>query len=262
MSKIVKEHIHSLIEKDMREDGRNLLEYRKPVTVEYGVSPKSAEGSARVKIGDTEVIAGVKMGIGTPFPDTPDEGALMVGVELIPLSNPEFQSGPPDITAIELSRVVDRGIRESKVIDLKKLCVKKAEKVWMVMIDIYPINDAGNLYDACALAACAALKDARFPTLDEKTMTVDYKKRTSKKLPLGDLPVGVTVLKIKDKLLVDPITQEWDNLDARLSVFTLPDGKICAMQKGGERPLKEDDIFSMMDIAVDKSKELRKVLEK
>ncbi|MEK6904556.1 MAG: exosome complex protein Rrp42, partial [Nanoarchaeota archaeon] len=255
MSKIIKEHITALLEKGMREDGRKFLEYRKPVTIEYGISPKAAEGSARVKIGDTEVVAGVKMGIGVPFPDTPDEGALMIGVELIPLSNPSFETGPPDIEAIEMSRVIDRGIRESKVIDLKKLCIKKGEKVWMVMIDIYPINDAGNLYDACGLAACAALKDARFPTLDEKNFTVDYKKKTSKKLPLGDMPVGVTVVKIKDKLILDPITQEWDNLDARLSVFSMPGGELCALQKGGDSPLSEDNIFQMIDIAVDKAKD-------
>ena len=84
----MKEHILKFIEKEMREDGRKLLEYRKPIKVEYGISPRSAEGSAKVTIGETVVAAGVKFEVGEPFPDSRDEGILMVGVELIPLSNP------------------------------------------------------------------------------------------------------------------------------------------------------------------------------
>src|SRR3989338_5346357 len=163
MIRVVRDHIRSLAEKGAREDGRDFLEYRKPIKIEYGVSSKSAEGSARVTIGDTEVVAGVKLEVGEPFPDTPDEGVLMVGAELLPLSNPEFESGPPSIDSIELARIIDRGIRESKCIDFSKLCIKKGEKVWMVFIDIYPINDSGNLFDAASLAALAALKDAKFP---------------------------------------------------------------------------------------------------
>jgi len=257
---MIKDHIVSLLAKDMREDGRKLTEYRKPITIEYGISAKSAEGSARVFIGDTEVVAGVKLEVGKPFPDTPDDGVLMVNAELLPLSNPEFESGPPSIGSIELARVVDRGIRESHMIDTEKLCIKKGEKVWIACIDIYPINDAGNLFDAAALAALAALKDARFPEYDEKEGKVDYSKKTKTKLPLAKEAVEITVIKIKDKFLVDPTTEEWEALDARLTVAVLEDGKLCALQKGGDGSLKPDDIEKMVDIALEKSKELRKLL--
>ncbi len=46
------------------------------------------------------------------------------------------------------------------------------------MIDIYPLNDAGNLWDAGALAALAALKDAKYPEFDGEK--VDYSKKTKK----------------------------------------------------------------------------------
>jgi exosome complex component RRP42 len=38
----------------------------------------------------------------------------MVGCELLPISHPSIESGPPGIDAIEIGRVIDRGIRESK----------------------------------------------------------------------------------------------------------------------------------------------------
>jgi len=52
----MKNHIVELIGKDIRLDERKLEEFRN-ITVEVGVSSK-AEGSARVKLGDTEVIVG------------------------------------------------------------------------------------------------------------------------------------------------------------------------------------------------------------
>ena len=37
-------------------------------------------------------------------------------IELLPMAFPTFESGPPSEQAIEYSRVVDRGIRESKML--------------------------------------------------------------------------------------------------------------------------------------------------
>ncbi|MBW3019320.1 exosome complex protein Rrp42, partial [Candidatus Woesearchaeota archaeon] len=199
----LKKHLLNYYKDGVRFDGRKIMDYR-PVKVEYGVS-ESAEGSARVSIGGTVVIAGVKMALETPYPDTPDKGNLMVNAELLPMSSPEFETGPPGDQAIELARVVDRGIRESKAIDVKKLCLRAGEKVWSVMIDICTVNDEGNLFDAAGLAAIAALKDARFPKLDEHEF-VDYDEKTDTPLPLDKEPVPVTVLKIGDQFIVEPLS--------------------------------------------------------
>jgi len=119
-----RKHLLNTLNLNLRYDGRKLDEYRKIVVETNCV--KNAEGSARVKIGNTEVIAGVKMAIEKPYPDTPDEGMLMVGAELLPMSNPDFELGPPGIQAIELARVVDRAIRESKIVDMRNLLCGQA----------------------------------------------------------------------------------------------------------------------------------------
>src|SRR3972149_8262699 len=115
--------VKQVVERGKRIDGRPMDKYR-DITIEINYV-KSAEGSARVKMGDTEVVCGVKVEPGTPFSDTPDEGVLMVGAEFLPLASPHFESGPPTEDAVEVSRVVDRAIRESKVIDFHKLCIKE-----------------------------------------------------------------------------------------------------------------------------------------
>jgi len=257
MYRELRDHIISLLNAGMRLDGRKFTEYRKPIEIEKGVI-KTAEGSARVKIGETDIIVGVKLEVGEPYPDTPDEGTIIVGAELLPLSNPDFELGPPGIQAIELARVVDRGIRESKALDFKKLCIEPGKKIWMVIIDICPINDAGNLFDASSLAALAALSSTRYPAFDGEK--VDYKTKTDKKLELEKTPIAVTVIKIGDKFIVDPDTEEEKVIDSRLTVSSIEDGTLCALQKGGDYPLTTEDIDKMLDIGIEKGKELRKRL--
>jgi len=254
----MKDYIKSLIEKDLRSDERKLLEWRKPIKVEIGVS-KKAEGSAKVTIGETEVIAGIKMNVGEPYTDSPDKGVLITGAELLPLSSPDFNPGPPDQQTIELARVVDRGIRESGMIDTTKLCIKKGELVWTVFLDIYTINDAGNLIDASALAAVAALKNCVFPKLEKDK--VKFGEFTKNKLPTKQEPITCTVYKIDNKFLIDPTTEEEKIADARLSIAIDEKGNINAMQKGGLIALTVEEIDEMIKIALDKIKELRKVLK-
>jgi exosome complex component RRP42 len=258
MKEELKEHINNSLKEDVRLDGRKKEEFRK-IEIETGVI-KTAEGSARVKCGNTEVIAGVKLDVGEPFPDIPDEGVLMVGAELLPLSNPEFESGPPSTESIEVARVIDRGIRESQAIDTKKLCIEKGEKVWMVMLDVLPINTDGNLIDVGGLAAIAALLDCKMPSI--KDGKPDVKNMTDKKLPINEMPIPVTVVKIGDNFLLDPVESEEEVLDARLTVTVMEDGRLCALQKGGESPLTTEDLKKMFELAIKKSGELRKLVKR
>ncbi|MFH0832977.1 MAG: exosome complex protein Rrp42 [Candidatus Aenigmatarchaeota archaeon] len=251
--------IREMAEKGVRIDNRKFDLYRK-IKIEKGVI-SSAEGSARVEIGNTKVIAGIKMDIGEPYSDTPDEGVMSVGAEFVPLASPEFESGPPGAAAIELARVVDRAIRESKCIDFKKLAIDK-EHVWMVFVDIDILDDDGNLIDASGLAAIAALMNARIPEIGEE-FKINYEKKT-KPLPIEGIPVSTTVAKIDGKLLVDPCLVEFEALDSRLTVGTVEkkDGVyMCSMQKGGSTGLTLEEIDEMIALAIEKGNELRELLK-
>lgn len=252
-----KQHLIGYLAKGTRYDGRGLLEWR-PIHVETDIS-KSAEGSARVRVGQTELIAGVKLALEKPYSDRPEEGNLMVNAELYPLSSPKFEPGPPGEQAIELARVIDRGIREAKTIDVKKLCLKAGEQVWSVSVDIVTINDDGDLMDAGALAAMSALQTACFPGI--KDGVVDYGERTSKPLPLDMHPVTVTVYLIEKYFIVDPLPEEEEAADARLTVAVDEHGMVRALQKGGAMRLTIDQIDQMVEIAVKKAPELRKLIK-
>ncbi|MBO3808371.1 MAG: hypothetical protein FGF50_02105, partial [Candidatus Brockarchaeota archaeon] len=72
ISKLEQQELRRLLAENKRIDGRNPLQYRN-VSVQLGYVEK-AEGSALVELGNTKVLAAVKVGIAVPFADTPNEG--------------------------------------------------------------------------------------------------------------------------------------------------------------------------------------------
>lgn len=249
-----KQFIIELGKKGLRHDGRALLERRQPVKIETGVS-KNAEGSAMVTMGKTRIVCGVKLEIGTPYPDKPDEGSLIVTSEFAALASPTFEPGAPTEDSIELARIVDRGIRESGAIDTKSLCIKAGEKVWMVMIDLYMQNHDGNLIDTAALAAMAALLNAKYPKFDGEK--VDYHEHTEQKLAILHKPIASTFAKIGDMLVFDTTAKEEAVADSRVTITVDEHGTINAAQKGGMDTIMPDELNKIAEMAIEKAKELR-----
>jgi exosome complex component RRP42 len=258
VAKIKQKQIAQLLENGKRLDGRELTEYRE-IKLEQGMIER-AEGSARVRIGKTEVMVGIKIELGEPFTDTPNEGVLTVNAELVPLASPSYEPGPPDENAIELARIVDRGIRESKMIDTEKLCVEPGKKVFVVFVDVYVLNHAGNLIDTSALAAVAALLNTKMPNYEVKDGEVKLKSGSTQ-LPIKQHPVTVTCAKIGDKLIVDPQLEEEQVMDARLSMAIDDDDEICAIQKGGTGYFTPEQVTEFSKLAVEKAREMRKQLD-
>jgi exosome complex component RRP42 len=255
VTKVRLKQIEALLEQGKRLDERGLMDYR-PIQIEQGVIEK-AEGSARVLLGKTEVLVGVKVETGEPFPDTPNEGVMTVNAELVPLASPNFEPGPPDENSIELARVVDRGIRESHAINTEKLCIEPGKQVFVVFVDVYVLNHDGNLIDASAIAAVAALMNTKMPNFEVKDGEVKIKQGYTQ-LPMKAHPITVTVAKISNKLLVDPWIEEESVMDSRISFATNEKGDICAIQKGGSGYFTPQQILEASKIAVKKAAELRK----
>ena len=245
----------ALAEKGQRDDGRKADQIRE-ISIQTGVVEK-AEGSAVVNLGSTKVMVGIKMSVKEPFEDTPGEGILIAGAEFSPIASPLFESGPPDENSIELARIVDRGIRESHAIDVEKLCVTKGEEVWSVNLDIYILNNAGNMIDAAALASLAALLTTKIPKYEDKKVIYGEHKE---KLPLTCKPIAVTHLGIGNNLFVDPNFEEERVQDSRLTVTTIDNGNISSIQKGGPKGLTLKQIEDIFESSVKLGKDIRKKL--
>ena len=252
ISELMREHIARLAATGKRTDGRGFSDPR-PLTVHKNYI-KNAEGSARVQLGNTDVLVGVKIDVGEPYPDTPNQGVLSTSAELVPLASPTFESGPPSPTAIELARVVDRGIRESKTVNVEKLCITPKEKVWIMFIDIHALDYDGNLFDAASYGALSALSCAKVPA--SKIGKEDYP------LPLEHWPISVTSAKIGGNMLVDPNLDEERIADARITVTTDENGDIRAMQKGLRGSFSLDEVRAAIHTSQKVGKGLRGIIQR
>jgi exosome complex component RRP42 len=209
-----------------------------------------------VYLGKTKVLAGVKIQTGTPFEDTPNEGILTVNAEFVPLAFPTFETGPPDENSIELARVVDRGIRESKAIDVQKLCIEPGKKVFVVFVDVYILDHDGNLIDAAGMAALGALLNATMQEYEVKNGEIHYKD-SKIPLPIQNYPVPITSVKIGNSIVVDPCLEEEQVMSCRLTVTTGKNDDVCAMQKGGLGTFTPEEIKQIVSSAIQKSRDLR-----
>ncbi len=259
IDELKKAQILELLEQGKRVDGRALDESRE-IVIETNAIPK-ANGSARVRLGETEVICGVKIQPDRPFPDTGDKGLLICTAELLPLSHPTVETGPPQPPVIELARVVDRGIRESHMIDVSQLVIEKDKSVIGVFADNVVVDYDGNLFDACSYAATAALLTSKTPKwswVDEKPTLAEGETV----LPISTIPVSVTMGKIGNHIVVDPNGDEWASMDARITITSDSDGNICALQKGGSDGFTQEEINQCGETSVRIGAKIREKLKK
>lgn len=248
-AEILTTHILDLARGGKRLDGRGPDDYR-PITVESGWVT-SADGSALARIGRTTVLCGVKLEMGKPFPDTPNAGVLTTNAELIPLSNPMFEPGPPHPRAIEVSRVVDRAIRAAETIDLTGLCVTPGEKCWTCFVDIHVLDHSGNLIDAALLAALGALSHATVPQRRFGVADAD------RPLGIAHQPVECTFARLGDAVVVDPTVEEERAAQGRITVATDETGQVVAMQKGLVGAFSPEDVRDVVDRAFRHGERLR-----
>ena len=242
-----KETLEALLEKGLRPDKRD-LDTPRGISIETGVIEK-AEGSALVKLGKTQVLAGVKVEVGSPFRDTPDEGVVTVNAEFVPLASPYFEPGPPDENAIELARVVDRSLREINAVDRKSLVLIPGEKVWIVFIDLYILDHDGNLFDASMLASMAALLDTVLPGYEELETgdIIIHRDEKSGKLKINHIVVSSPIAKIGKYFIVDPTLEEESVADTRLVVSFDENLNIVGAQKSGPGSVTREELLAMID---------------
>jgi exosome complex component RRP42 len=259
IEQLKREKILELLNQGKRLDGRGLYDQR-PLSIETGVIPK-ANGSARVRLGDTEIVTGVKIQPDKPFPDLGDKGILICTAEILPLADPTAEPGPPTEEVIELARVVDRGIRETEMLDLKQLVLIENKSVIGIFVDCSVINTDGNLFDACSYTSVAAILSCTVPKYEIKDEVPVKIEDQSSKPPIKTIPVSVTMARIGNHIIVDPTADEEACMDARITITTNSDGNICALQKGGSDGFTVEQLHKCSEIALSVGTKIRKQLE-
>ncbi|KAG5253825.1 protein RRP45A [Salix suchowensis] len=247
-----KKFIETALASNLRIDGRNPLEYRK-IIIKFG----REDGSSEVQLGQTHVMGFVTGQLVQPYQDRQNEGMLLIFTEFSPMADPSFDPGHPGESAVELGRIVDRGLRDSRAVDTESLCVLSGKLVWAIRIDLHIVDNGGNLIDAANIAALAALLTFRRPecTLggDDGQEVIVHPPEEREPLPLivHHLPVAITFafLGSEGKLVVDPTHSEEAVMAGRLIATVNANGDICAIQKAGGEGVPQSAIMHCLQLA-------------
>ncbi|PIA25313.1 hypothetical protein AQUCO_11800009v1 [Aquilegia coerulea] len=247
-----KKFIETALLADLRVDGRRPFDYRR-LTIKFG----KEDGSAEVQLGQTHVMGFVSSQLVQPFRDRPNEGTLSIYTEFSPMADPSFEAGRPGESAIELGRVIDRGLRESKAVDTESLCVLSGKLVWAIRVDLHILDNGGNLVDAANVAALAALLTFRRPecTLggEDGQEVIIHPPEVNDPLPLiiHHLPIAVTFAFLGDGNIVvlDPSHNEEAVMGGRMTATLNTNGDICAVQKAGGDGVLQSVIMQCLRIA-------------
>lgn len=228
------EYYRNFFEHKVRPDGRELLKVR-PTSINIG-SLSTADGSALVRLGNTNVICGIKAELALPKPDEPNKGYLVPNVELSPLCSAHFRPGPPSEQAQVSSQLVLKIINSSKCVHLEELCIQEGKLVWVLYCDIICLNYDGTIIDAAIIALMAALRNLKLPEVSLDTDTNQPKVNLKKTHPLNVycIPVATTFALFDDDIiLMDPTCEEECLASGVLTVASLENGDLCGVYKPG-----------------------------
>lgn len=204
-----------------------------------------------------------------PYRDRPNEGSLAIYTEFSPMADPSFEAGRPGESAVELGRIIDRGLRESRAIDTESLCVLAGKLVWSIRVDLHILDNGGNLVDAANVAALAALMTFRRPecTLGgedgQEVVVHPPEVQEPRALIVHHLPIAVTfAFMTEDNILViDPTYYEEAIMKGRMTVTINANEDICAIQKAGEVGIPPSIVMQCLRIAALKAADMSSKIE-
>ncbi|KAG0470946.1 hypothetical protein HPP92_015492 [Vanilla planifolia] len=211
-------------------------------------------GSSEVQLGETLVLGYVSAQLVQPYRDRPNEGTLSIFTEFSPMADPSFEAGRPGESAIELGRVIDRGLR---AIDMESLCVVAGKSVWSIRVDLHILDNGGNLIDAANIAALTALLTFRRPECslggDNGQDVVIHNPKVREPLPLTmhHIPVAVTFAFFNegDVVVIDPTFKEEAIMGGRMTATLNSNGDVCAVQKAGGHGVSSSVIMHCLRLA-------------
>ncbi|KAL4379727.1 hypothetical protein GQ457_02G028080 [Hibiscus cannabinus] len=258
-----KNFIKTALLSEIRLDGRKPFQFRN-IIINFG----REDGSAEVQLGQTRVMGIVTAKFVQPYRDRPNEGTLSIYAEFSPMADPSFEAGRPGESAVELGRIIDRGLRESRAVDTESLCVVAGKLVWAIRIDIHILDNAGNLVDAANMAALAALMTFRRPECSlggedgQEVIIHPLEMRDPVPLIVHHLPIAITFGFFDECLVViDPTHSEEAVMAGRMIATVNANGDICAIQKAGGEGVSQRVIMQCLQLATTKAADITKQIK-
>lgn len=235
-----KQFMHGGIAQDLRSDGRQRLQFR-PISIQTGVIPQ-ANGSARVTLGATDVIASIKGRGGEEL-----SSELSIGLQRCLLGGKSGAGAGMDLSSLVLVE--------------GKIC-------WDLYIDGLVISSDGNLLDALAAAIKVALSNTGIPKVSviveasaEDQLEVNVSDEEFLQFDTSGVPVIVTLTKVGRHYIADATSEEESQMSSAVSVSVNRHGRVCGVTKRGGAGLDPSVMLDMISVAKHTSENLIAVLD-
>lgn len=240
------------LSESLRLDKRGIYDGR-----DYSIEFLKTRGACIVSLGDTKVSAQVSSEIVKPKENRPNEGLLKINLELSPMAAQHFEVTKQSDYAVELNRLLERNVKQSRCLDIEALCIRAGEKVWQIRVDLNVLNHDGNILDCANIALICALSHYR---LSEVSVTGDqikilsFEERNPIPLTILHIPLTTTFAFFDQGkyLLVDPTELEERCMDGKLVIGMNRHREVCTMQLSGNVLLLKDQIKRCVSIATSK----------
>lgn len=110
--------------------------------------------------------------------------------------------------------------------NLQELIVVPKLFCWKIYIDVEVFSDSGNVFDLIILSVMIALRTTRIPITtpiknadqEEKDFAIDDDPTHFRRLSCMSIPIGISLLRVGDTMIVDASQEEEDCVDAWILV--------------------------------------------
>jgi exosome complex component RRP42 len=234
------------IDSDIRGDGRGCFDFRN-YSVDLGVF-SMAHGSARLRLGTCDILATVKLELGTPDVSQPSLGKVHYNVECSANVSQDFEGKGAEEFNQELSEFIDQFIGNALI--KQHLIILEGEHCWIMYIDVLLLDYGGNLVDAIVLAVRSALFNTKIPKVQivesTRELVISEDLDEAEHMDVSRLPLCLTLCKLGDKYIVDPQWQEEICADVILSMGVTREGRLFGVMKRGAGTLSTSLLTQMM----------------
>lgn len=257
----------------LRIDGRRKDDYR-PLEVVFG----RRFGSVLVSLGNTRVLATVTATIVEPKMSRPQEGQLKITIDLSPMASPHYDSNRQTERQkdemVEISRLLERSVRDARCVDMESLCLAHGKKAWLLEVNLIVYNTEGNLIEPCSFALMAALSHFKRPDVtvtEEGDIVVhDFDDKQPIPLTVFHLPFCLKFCFFERKntpsvshiIIVDPLEEEEDVSDGYIIVGANAHRELTAVHIAGKARIDSDVVQKCCHRSIERSKRLTTILKK
>jgi len=258
-----RQYYRKFLEAGVRPSGRGLADWRRTEISE--VPSRHAESVSLARVGNTAVMCGVRLEIGTPHATFPKAGRMEVLVTLKPICSSTFEIGADSEVAVSMGKFLTNLLTQTPCFDAHQLGIQEGKSCWVIFADCVCLDYDGNVLDVALLALNTALRRLILPHTvvddDNPSLPVMINRRVpGTPFKLKQLAIPITFAAIDEFYVADPCLAEEELRDATWTLIYNDADELLSVYKPGGTGVSQTQMLACMQYGKGRIQELVKLL--